>query len=78
MFERCPVASVSMIAHVNNGRYFFSRFVGMTNERDRNGVYNWLLFPWLCHRALDQPLVANHRQELMSQVRGERLDSGPV
>ena len=40
------------------------------------GIYSKYVFPWLCDWALDQPLVANHRRELLEQVHGEVLEIG--
>jgi len=40
------------------------------------GLYSRLIFPWLCDFALDQPFVAKHRRELLSQVGGETLEIG--
>lgn len=40
------------------------------------GFYSRIIFPWLCDLALDQPFVAKHRRELLSQVGGETLEIG--
>ena len=46
------------------------------NRKRRVGLYSRLIFPWLCDFALDQPFVAKHRRELLSQVGGETLEIG--
>ncbi len=40
------------------------------------GFYSRVIFPRLCDFLLDRPLVAKHRQELLSGVNGEILEIG--
>ncbi len=40
------------------------------------GFYSQVIFPRLCDFALDRPLVAKHRRELLSTVDGEVLEIG--
>lgn len=40
------------------------------------GLYSRLIFPWLCDFALDQPLIAEHRRQLLSAVDGDVLEIG--
>lgn len=40
------------------------------------GFYSRIVFPWLCDFALDQPIVAKHRRELLSQAGGKTLEIG--
>ena len=40
------------------------------------GLYSRLIFPWLCDFALDQPLVAEHRRQLLGAVSGDVLEVG--
>jgi len=40
------------------------------------GLYSKWIFPWLCERALDQPLFAKHRREQLAGVHGEVLEIG--
>ncbi len=39
-------------------------------------VYSRFVFPWLCDLALDRPLVARWRRELLAGVTGEVLEIG--
>jgi ubiquinone/menaquinone biosynthesis C-methylase UbiE len=40
------------------------------------GFYSRVIFPRLCELALNQPFVAKHRRELLSQADGEILEIG--
>ena len=40
------------------------------------GFYSRVIFPRLCEMALNQPFVAKHRLELLSQANGEILEIG--
>lgn len=40
------------------------------------GFYSRTIFPLLCDLSLNQPFVAKHRRELLSQVSGETLEIG--
>jgi len=39
-------------------------------------LYSRLIFPWLCDLALSQPLIAEHRRQLLSAVGGNVLEVG--
>src|SRR5690349_5605975 len=40
------------------------------------GFYSQIVFPRLCDFLLDQPLVADHRRQLLSATEGEVLEIG--
>jgi ubiquinone/menaquinone biosynthesis C-methylase UbiE len=40
------------------------------------GLYAQTIFPWLCDLALDHPLVARHRRELLADVQDVVLEIG--
>jgi len=63
-------------SQVRNSAFGYSDYRTIVPIEAVMGVYSRLIFPRLCDFVLDQPLIAEHRRQLLTAARGSVLEIG--